>query len=193
MGISPQTKNQFTEEMVKNGATIQSCTMWYALLTTAATSLDELSYVHKLLDLADHIECHPINIIHTALTLGKFTKVDDAMMKCVHQMVSDDTQSQCDKDDFWKDADGEVEIISKKSGRQSDSSSSSHSYEEEECCCEHAIVGYCAECHGEDESADTAEPPFWMDHAEVAPSAIEKARGVKRKLVPRSQLVQSQA
>jgi len=194
MGISPATlKNQFIESMVKEGASLQACNMWFGLCTSAATSHDHLAYLFRLTDVASHIECHPVNIITTCLTMGKYTKVDDEMMKCVHQMVSDDTDSQCDKDDFWKDADGDIEIISKKSGRKSNSSSSSHSYEEEECCCEHAVVGYCVECHGEEDSNDAAAPPFWMDHAEVAPSAIEQARGVKRKLVPRSQLVESQA
>jgi len=190
MGISPATaKNQFIEAMVKDGASLVSCNMWFALLTSAATSRDHLEYVWRLTDLAKHIDCHPVNIITTCLTMGKYTKVDDEMMKCVWQMVSDDTDSQRDTDEFWKDADGEVEIISTKSGvkftaEESLSSSSSHSYEEEECCCEHAVVGYCAECHSEEASADNAEP-FWMDHVEVEPSAGERARGVKRKLVPR--------
>jgi len=152
MGISPTTaKNQFIEAMIKDGATLSACTMWFSLMASAATSSDHLDYVWRLSDLAKHIDCHPVNIITTCLTMGKFTKVDDAMMKCVHQMVSDDTESQRDTDDFWKDADGEVEIISKKSGLDADETlSSSGSYEEE--ACEHDIVGDCEECASPPES-----------------------------------------
>jgi len=200
MGISPTTaKNQFIEAMIKNGATLPACTMWFTLMASASTSEDHLEYVWRLTDLAKHIECHPVNIITTCLSQGKFTKVDEEMMKCVWQMVSDDTESQRDTDEFWKDAEGEVEIVSKKTGlectEELSASSDSHSYEEEqECCCEHGIVGYCAECHSEDEPRETSsdQPPFWMDHVEVAPSKAEASRGVKRKLVPRA-LVESQA
>jgi len=167
MGISPTTlKNQFIESMIKQGATLQACTMWFALMTSAATNEDQLEYVWRLTDLGKHIEAHPVNIITTCLSQGKFTKVDDEMMKCVFNMVSDDTDSQCDKDDFWKDADGEVEIISKKS------LSDSGSYEEEEAC-EHDVVGDCEECGAE----------------QMARFDKLKGRsgfaGVKRKLVPR--------
>jgi len=167
MGISPiHSKNQFIEAMIKDGASLQACTMWSSLMSTAATSRDHLDYVWRLCDLARHIDCHPVNIITTCLTMGKFTKVDDEMMKCVWQMVSDDTESQRDTDEFWKDADGEVEILSKKSGLECDESlTSSGSYEEEPACC-HDVVGDCEECIAE-------ELP------------VQKFSGVKRRLVPR--------
>jgi len=146
MGISPTTaKNQFIESMIKQGASLQACTMWFALMTSAATNEDQLEYVWRLTDLGKHIEAHPVNIITTCLSQGKFTKVDDEMMKCVFNMISDDTESQSDKDDFWKDADGEVEIISKKSLKADEELSDSGSYEQEEAC-EHDVVGKCVEC-----------------------------------------------
>jgi len=149
MGISPTTlKNQFIESMIKQGASLQACTMWFALMTSAATNEDQLEYVWRLTDLGKHIEAHPVNIITTCLSQGKFTKVDDEMMKCVFNMVSDDTDSQCDKDDFWKDADGEIEIVGKKSLRCDEELSDSASYEEEEAC-DHDIVGYCEECNAD--------------------------------------------
>lgn len=148
MGISPtQLKNKFIESMIKAGATLPACTMWFALMTSAATNEDQLEYVWRLTDLGKHIEAHPVQIITTCLSQGKFTKVDDAMMKCVFNMVSDDTDSQCDKDDFWKDADGEIEIVGKKSLRSTSVLSDSGSYEEEEDACEHEVVGDCAECN----------------------------------------------
>jgi len=167
MGISPTTaKNQFIEAMIKDGATLKACNMWFALMTSAATNEDQLEYVWRLTDLGKHIEAHPVSIITTCLSQGKFTKVDDEMMKCVWQLVSDDTDSQRETDEFWQDADGEVEIISKKSGLECrESLSSSGSYEEEPACC-HDVVGDCEECIAE-------ELP------------VQKFSGVKRKLVPR--------
>jgi len=183
MGISPTTlKNQFIESMIKGGATLQACTMWFALMTSAATNEDQLEYVWRLTDLGKHIEAHPVNIITTCLSQGKFTKVDDEMMKCVFNMVSDDTDSQCDKDDFWKDADGEVEIISKKRGLEcdDDDSSDSASYEEEEAC-EHDVVGECVEC-------SPPESPKFYPQTSVKVSGLARSNALverKRKLVPR--------
>lgn len=168
MGISPTTlKNQFIESMIKGGATLQACTMWFALMTSAATNEDQLEYVWRLTDLGKHIEAHPVNIITTCLSQGKFTKVDDEMMKCVWQLVSDDTDSQQETDEFWKDADGEIEIISKKDGDDD-----SGSYEEEPACV-HDVVGDCEECVHEglvSTKYHSHKPAF---------------AGVKRKLVPR--------
>jgi len=176
MGISPTTpKNQFIEAMIKQGASLQACTMWFALMTSAATNEDQLEYVWRLTDLGKHIEAHPVNIITTCLSQGKFTKVDDEMMKCVWQLVSDDTDSQQETDEFWKDADGEVEIISKKDG---DDESSGSYEEEEEVFCKHGIsiserddFG-CHEC-GEEQNKR-------LDAFKTKSFA-----GVKRKLVPR--------
>jgi len=169
MGISPTTaKNQFIEAMIKDGATLQACTMWFNLVTQAATSRDHLDYLWRLADLGKHIDAHPVNIITTCLTMGKFTKVNDEMMKCVWQLVSDDNDSQQETDEFWKDADGEVEIISKKDGDDD----SSGSYEEEPACV-HDVVGDCEECVDEElvsKKYHSHKPGF---------------AGVKRKLVPR--------
>jgi len=172
MGISPTTaKNQFIEAMVKDGASLQACTMWFALMTSAATNEDQLEYVWRLTDLGKHIEAHPVNIITTCLSQGKFTKVDDEMMKCVFNMVSDDTDSQCDKDDFWKDADGEIEITDVKYGDDDDDSGSYKTTSQE--ACKQDIVGDCEECGAE----------------QMARFDKLKGRsgfaGVKRKLVPR--------
>jgi len=203
---STTAKNLFIEKMVKEGASLRACNMWFTLMVAATTCEDRLEYVWRLTDLAKHIECHPVNIITTCLTMGKFVNVDDEMMKCVHQMVSDDTESQRDTDEFWKDADGEVEIISKKSGlectEELSASSESHSYEEEECCCEHGIVGYCEECHEDDEQRETSsdKPPFWMDQvAEVKtePGTPYSVAGFKRRDAylkrKRGDVVESQA
>jgi len=184
MGISPTTaKNQFIEAMIKNGATLPACTMWFGLMTSAATSEDHLDYVWRLTDLAKHIECHPVNIITTCLSQGKFTKVDDEMMKCVFNMIADDTESQCDKDDFWKDADGEVEIISSKRGFECDEElSDSASYEEEEAC-EHDVVGECEECLAPPDS-----PKFMPGVTRVHAHGLARSNALvdrKRKLVPR--------
>jgi len=142
MGISPTTaKNQFIEAMIKDGASLKACNMWFTLMTQSVTSIDHLDYVWRLVDLSKHLDCHPVNIITTCLSMGNYTKVDDEMMKCVWQMVSDDMGSQQETDEFWKDADGEIEIISKKDGDDE----SSGSYEEEPAC-EHDIVGDCEEC-----------------------------------------------
>jgi len=177
MGISPTTaKNQFIEAMVKDGASLVACNMWFAVVAQAATSHDHLGYVYRLADLAQHIDCHPVNIITTCLTMGKYTKVDDEMMKCVWQMVSDDTDSQQETDEFWHDADGEIEIISKKNGDDDDSSSSA-SYEEEPACC-HDVVGDCEECIDE-------ELPVQKVSGVKRMNAMTRFSGLKRKLVPR--------
>jgi len=170
MGISPKNKQQFVEEMVKAGASIAACNMWSSLMTTAAINEDDLNYVYVLCDLAKHLECHPVNVIHTALSLGKFTKVNDDMMKAIHQMVSDDTDSQCDKDEFWKDAGEPIDHAD---------SSESHSYEEEDCACEHAIIGYCVECHGAEDDDDVDDKiPFWKEA-----EAKEANSGKRKRLV----------
>jgi len=148
MGISPATaKNQFIEAMVKDGASLQACNMWFGLMTSAATSADQLEYVWRLCDLGKHIDSHPVHIITTCLSMGKFTKVDDALMKCVWQMVSDDTDSQQETDEFWKDADGEIEITGVKHGGDDDDDDDSGSYETtSQEACRHDIVGECHEC-----------------------------------------------
>lgn len=152
MGISPTTaKNQFIEAMVKDGASLQACNMWFGLMTSAATSRDHLEYVWRLSDIAKHIDAHPVNIITTCLTMGKYTKVDDALMKCVWQMVSDDTDSQQETDEFWKDADGEIEIIDVKHGDE-DSDSGSYETTSQEAFCKHGIVSDdvdCVECEND--------------------------------------------
>lgn len=112
MGISPaQLRVAFQDEMIRSGASSIDVSMWHTLMTEAAVNKgDSLGYLHKLLDLALHTECHPVNLIHTARGMGDHKKIDDDFMKTLHHMVSDEDDDQRETDEFWKDADGVIHL-----------------------------------------------------------------------------------
>jgi hypothetical protein len=90
----------FLEQMIKDGYSMLSVTMWRGLLRRVETQEgDSCEYLWRILDIGKHLDANPVSVIHTTITNNpKLKTIDEDFMKCLFLLVSSDDENDADED-----------------------------------------------------------------------------------------------